>query len=290
MECNMPIRFIVIFCSMIFLNGNGFLSWGVLAAEEESPVVIKEVTVKDSLDRMLKENERIKKEKEELRKELDEMTIRANIYVDRIRALNRKIDELTETISQTKSLVEEEKLTLLEKIEDIKKENTQYEQLVEYYKKQVFYDVHPDNIPKGFSKDSKIVDLDFMESVLGCLKKADAELKEVKTKVKEVLAEKEELKVENGKLHYNLGNMLFKNGEYERAVYEYELALKLLPDDPDIFYNLAVLYDYYVKNSQKASYYYTEYLQKIPPSEDELSIKERIADNDLKSKVVEERP
>ncbi len=47
-----------------------------------------------------------------------------------------------------------------------------------------------------------------------------------------------------GKLFYNLGNAYFKAGELGRAVLNYNKALKLVPNDRDAAYNLAVANGY----------------------------------------------
>lgn len=44
--------------------------------------------------------------------------------------------------------------------------------------------------------------------------------------------------VRNGKLYYNLGNAHLKNGDVGRAVLWYLRALKKIPDDPDLAFNL----------------------------------------------------
>lgn len=44
--------------------------------------------------------------------------------------------------------------------------------------------------------------------------------------------------VQNGKLYYNLGNAYMKNGDLGHAILWYERALKLIPADPDLKFNL----------------------------------------------------
>jgi tetratricopeptide (TPR) repeat protein len=44
--------------------------------------------------------------------------------------------------------------------------------------------------------------------------------------------------VRNGKLFYNLGNAYLKNNDLGRAILWYERALKLIPGDPDLKFNL----------------------------------------------------
>lgn len=44
--------------------------------------------------------------------------------------------------------------------------------------------------------------------------------------------------IRNGKLFYNLGNAYLKTGELGRSILWYERAFKLIPDDPDLNFNL----------------------------------------------------
>ncbi len=44
--------------------------------------------------------------------------------------------------------------------------------------------------------------------------------------------------IKNGKLFYNLGNTYLKNGEIGYAVLWYERAMQLIPNDPDLKFNL----------------------------------------------------
>jgi len=44
--------------------------------------------------------------------------------------------------------------------------------------------------------------------------------------------------VRNGKLFYNIGNSYLKNGDLGNALLWYERALKLMPNDPDLKFNL----------------------------------------------------
>ncbi len=48
--------------------------------------------------------------------------------------------------------------------------------------------------------------------------------------------------IKNGKLFYNLGNAYMKNNNIGRAVLWYERASKLIPDDPDLRFNLDYAY------------------------------------------------
>ena len=96
------------------------------------------------------------------------------------------------------------------------------------------------------------------------LQKTQESLDALQLELRFLSSEKESLKERNGKLHYNLGTFYFQKARYQDAAYEFESALNFLASDPDIFYNLAVIYDYYLQDREKAIDYYMKYLQENP--------------------------
>ncbi len=100
-----------------------------------------------------------------------------------------------------------------------------------------------------------------------------------------IAGELEKSREKAGKLHYNLGNMYFKAGDYEKAAYEYEHASQLLPMDPDVYYNLGVVYDYHLNDGKKAQEYYQKHLRLNPGSDMSLFVKERISESYLNRRM-----
>lgn len=90
---------------------------------------------------------------------------------------------------------------------------------------------------------------------------------------------------ESGVMHYNLGNLYFRNGDYEKAAYEYQYALRIMPNDPDAIYNLAILYDFHLNKGKEAQALYIKFLRANPDSELVDFIKERIATTTLRGQV-----
>jgi len=79
-------------------------------------------------------------------------------------------------------------------------------------------------------------------------------------------------------LHYNLGVSYMKEKYYDMAIDEYQKALELNPDDPDIHYNLAILYDDCSRNPKRAIQHYQKYLELRPDAADIDEVKGWIAD------------
>ena len=79
-------------------------------------------------------------------------------------------------------------------------------------------------------------------------------------------------------LHYNLGVSYMKEKYYDMAIDEYQKALELNPNDPDIHYNLAILYDDCSRNPKRAIVHYQKYLELRPEAADIDEVKGWIAD------------
>jgi tetratricopeptide (TPR) repeat protein len=94
-------------------------------------------------------------------------------------------------------------------------------------------------------------------------------IQEDKTELEDQLLQaQEELKRQTAKFYYNLGLVYDQSNRHRDAEKEYKKALKLLPDDPDIHYNLAVLYDENLRDNRMAIYHYKSYLRICPTAKD----------------------
>jgi len=240
--------------------------------QEESPIVVRETSLAETLKQTLKENKQLKQENEELKEELNGAVLRSNIFAERIRRLNDQIDNLENKINSLQAEFDKEKEAIREGL--LAKNDSCTDDLTQCREKSKNLEDFIANIREKKHEDE----------YFSMWQQAEQELIALKTKLQDLTLTKEKLKQESGKAHYNLGNLFFRNAEYKKAAVEYELALRLLPDDADIYYNLAVLYDYYLQNSEKAKIYYTKFLRKNPETSESLFIKERVAENDFKSR------
>jgi tetratricopeptide (TPR) repeat protein len=78
----------------------------------------------------------------------------------------------------------------------------------------------------------------------------------------------EQFKKKALKLHYNLGLAYDEVRQYDKALAEYEKALKINRLDPDLHYNTAIIYDEYFHDMVKAIEHYAAYLELSPGAED----------------------
>ncbi len=69
-------------------------------------------------------------------------------------------------------------------------------------------------------------------------------------------------------MHYNMASVYARDGKFLEAENEYLQALRIDPADADVHYNLGILYDDEMKQSEKAMVHYRRYLQLNPHGPD----------------------
>jgi len=76
--------------------------------------------------------------------------------------------------------------------------------------------------------------------------------------------------------YYNIGNMLFEEKRYKEAVRYYQKAIEFDSKEKDVYYQLGVIYDRFLKNNAKAVEYFTKYVELSPDAKDVPYVKDRI--------------
>ena len=79
------------------------------------------------------------------------------------------------------------------------------------------------------------------------------------------------------KYYNNLGGTFLYEKAFENAAAAFENALEIDPWNPEACFNLALLYDNYMKDTKAAVSFYERYLVLIPNAQDRPQIEERIA-------------
>ena len=75
-------------------------------------------------------------------------------------------------------------------------------------------------------------------------------------------------------MHYNMGCIYKTNAEYGKAEEQFLRALAKDPSDPDIYYNLGILYDDDLKNPKEARKYYEKFILLFPNSKNVAQVRE----------------
>ena len=103
--------------------------------------------------------------------------------------------------------------------------------------------------------------------------KAIDEKKELQEKVSSL---ETTLQKERALYYYNLGVAYTQSKLYDEAVEVYEKSLKFNNDNPEAHYNLALLYDNFQQDSEKAISHYQKYLELKPDADDKEEVEDWI--------------
>lgn len=110
------------------------------------------------------------------------------------------------------------------------------------------------------------------------LEEARKEIARLKDIVKRIL---EANRREKADMHYNIGCVFRSGGLYTKAEQEFLKALELAPDDPDVHYNLGILYEENLKNKAKAKYHYERYIELAPNEKDSAKVKQWLIEMEM---------
>jgi len=235
-----------------------------LSYEKDTDVRVKEISIQDSMKGLIEQNSALKAEKSDLQLVVDRLELSQNVLNNRIKSLTGSADDLKSEMRIQKVEFEKEKKGYEKKIENMIAEKQKLS-------------------AENALLNEKLND----KKHYRYWKESQSRLKEANDRLLKLNAEKEKMIAENAKMHYNLGMLFFEKGDYKKSAYEFEYALELLPNDADSYYNLALIYDFYLKESKKAEEHYRKYLDLNRDTDNSLLVKERIADNSLRSRVRE---
>ncbi|MFH1790701.1 MAG: tetratricopeptide repeat protein [Candidatus Omnitrophota bacterium] len=244
----------------------GFLLLGTVSlvpdravfAENESPVMVTEISFQDSFKKAVEENDRMRKKNEELEDKLRVYYARNSMYAERIKILSAEAEKVTAALEDRRTL-EKEKIELEARVTAMQDELAKLQELNDIQTKRTIeaeMRVEAAAKPKGKKKGIKRADM--------------AGLNEEERKAA-------------GAQKYNEANALFRIGNYEKASEKYEESLEYVPDDPDTLYNLAVTYDYFYLKPDKAVVVYEKYVERYPDADNIAYMKERLVANRLKA-------
>jgi len=236
--------------------------------------------------------------------ELSEAKQNNTLFAGEKESLNREITlqgkRVTE-IQQTQDYLRKQQEALTAEKEGLEEALKDMKNL---YQKQIeLYELKDESREKDFKKkaDSKMMEFSIDKKALEKqIKNVKVKLEESVQKNKELLTKLDEssqmvvkLKVEKGaennqldlmsredeqfrkealKFHYNAGFAYDQNQRFDLALIEYKKALEMAPDDADVHYNLAILYDEYLLDKKKAIKHYQAYLKLCPDARDAVKV------------------
>jgi tetratricopeptide (TPR) repeat protein len=126
--------------------------------------------------------------------------------------------------------------------------------------------------PRGLNDESDVMGL-----VLE-LQKKEAQLQSAINEVARLRSWIEKIKTssqsEKSIMHYNMGCMYKLYKQYSKAEQEFLKALAISPEDPNIHYNLGILYDDDLENKEAAATHYGRFLELSANEQDRAKVQE----------------
>jgi tetratricopeptide (TPR) repeat protein len=245
----------------------------MLENEKENLKMHNDTLIKDKertvqLYAELKEKiEKIKKQQQTLVKEVEDLTrYNASLLEDK-----KRYSEIFDDLNTQKKIAQEAKETLEEQRANLLQEKKYLEGQIKSFEET------KQKIAQE-SRDVKL-QLDKMQAdVEGYRQKAlmaenknkdlEAQLEKQKKEYRELSELSTKSLRDNTVLHYNLGVFYTRDGLHDRAVEEFNEALKASPGDPDTNFNLAIIYSEYLNDSAKAVEHFRRYLDTNPREAD----------------------
>ncbi len=233
--------------------------------EENQKLIGKNINLKKQIKRLKSENTLSKGHYEGLKKDRDGLSTNLSKIRMTNRRYSKKIKRLEKEISG---------------LEVVKNELTQKK-------------IEPDQ--KNFTQNDLNNEAEEESLTLASVTGEGVKKREIKTmdllaKIDAFTEEDERLKMDAAKAHYNMGNIYFQKGEYETAAREYYQAVTLMPDDPDVHYNLAFVSGEYLKDYKSALKHYKMYLYLSPQAKDKEFVRKQVLRSELKLRSVIDSP
>jgi len=126
--------------------------------------------------------------------------------------------------------------------------------------------------PRGISDEKDVTGLiDALQKKEQELQAALDEIARLRAWIKKIKAASES---EQATMHYNMGCMYKLYKQYEKAEKEFLKALALSPDDPNVHYNLGILYDDDLGNKDGAKKHYKMFLELSRNEQDKAQVQE----------------
>lgn len=275
------------------------------------------IRINSSLRRAIEENSKLYQAQEGLQEELGTVRGQRNIQANRLISVGAERDAYKQKAEEIRAIEEvigediasyfakqqEKEMRLASEIERLKTELAQAEERFQQEDEEktavaAAAEVQPDVEPDT-GREEKV------ESLRAQVAVAEKELKQVRGQrtVRVALQEEvegvrekslavikmiddlnkgsEELKTDKAKVHYNMGNIFFNQGRYQKAVAEYEEAIRLMPLDANAHFNLAFVSGEYLKDHKTAARHYAQYLRLQPDARDAAAVREKIVEAEL---------
>ncbi len=266
-----------------------------LVGSEKSDSKSKDEKGGRNLDTIMTTFEETLKENQRLRAEIESMgTTISKGYIEN-NALKARVTKVQADMDQYKATTEEKFATVTKELAAERKRASELE--LGYKTMSEEKKTAEEKAAQASEESAKIKQLlgksileserdEYQKLITESQKTADRSVEEL-GKVRGAM---EAMQNELAELHLEIGNSLFQEKKYERALEEYERVLELNPQERLAHYNSAIVYDYYLGNSEKAIDHYQKYLEMKPAQKEMRRIRERVLQLELEHRTLAGEP
>ncbi|VAX34886.1 hypothetical protein MNBD_UNCLBAC01-1525 [hydrothermal vent metagenome] len=291
---------VIIFCFFLGLASSGEASEvGSLARNNLQNIIIKEeqvLEVNKSLKNLIEENQRLVNRSNHLEQEMKRVKNDSVRKQGEYKNIKSDRDGLAQSVQKIRST----NRRYSKKIKHLEKEILRLENMKDMYEKKEALSASSLDAQWGDTlRESDVPERENTMELASAEEEFSAqdEVKEhenntmdLLTKIDAFAENDERLRTDAAKAHYNMGNIYFQKGEYAIAVREYYQAVTLMPNDPDVHYNLAFVSGEYLKDHKMALKHYRMYLYLSPKAKDLPFVKKQILRSELALRSVVDSP
>ncbi len=227
--------------------------------KENETFKMSELSDKSSIDKLSEQVHTLAQDRSMSASRQGELKLKVTDAEKTLQAQNRKISELESKLKEAESNRSRQKKTSANLEQQTRSAKANPGMTAEYV---------------------KLVENEWMEAVAKT-GELDKDLHRTLTELSGQNQERSRLRNDTATMHYNLAVILTEQQNFSAALLEYRKVLEIRPNDPDAHYNLAVIYDDYLKNNEKALEHYRRYIEAAPNTAEAQKVRQWIKDKEF---------
>jgi len=244
--------------------------------KKEKKLELKEmqvIEINKSLKNVIEENMQLRDKADQLDEQLRNLRGQRNIELNRMNTLKIERDSYKKQSEEVSAVKER----VLEFVDEREKEIKQRETFLAGKIKEL-----EEELTKKEEKKQKIEEETNKMSVhVQKLAQDQTKSKELLDMLKVLDEGKRKIRSDKAKVHYNMGNTYFQDRQYKKAIVEYRMAIKIMPEDAYSHFNLAFVSGEYMYDHKTAVKHYQKYLILNPKAEDADLVREKMLSAEL---------
>ena len=251
-----------------------FAQWGKLHANLRATTKITQ-NLRGQLDQLTHENQQFKAQTEALSAELKSLKAAESTSGKKNGQLEKLVTEAEKTLERQNLKISQLETKLREADDRVKRQKKQSASLEAETRSAR-------SNPAATAEYAKLMENEWLLA-LAKTEELKKDLDKTVTDLASYNQEKARIQKEVATMHYNLAVILTNQNDFQAAVREYKKVLEMRPNDADAHYNLAVIYDTELKDTERALEHYREYVRVAPSSPEAPRVLEWIKDKEFQN-------